>query len=78
MIFSVHLKYESRRKWAFFFGPRYISNTGGNSTPSSGEPYSLGAGNEKLVPGPSRHQGIVGVKDVKGEIEVIREFSRGH
>ena len=63
----------------FFRPPLYLQyRREYNSTPSSGEPYSLGAGNEKLVPGPSGHQGIAGVKDVKGEIEVIREFSRGH
>ena len=46
-----------------------------NSTPSSGEPYSLGAGNKNWYQVPPRYQGIVGVKDVEEEIEAIREFS---
>ena len=45
------------------------------STPSSGEPYSLGAGNENWCQVPPLHQGIVRVKDIKEDIEVIREFS---
>ena len=54
---------EDSRQFYLFFSPRKASNTGEYSTPNSGEPYSLGAGNENWYQVPPWHQGIVGVKE---------------
>ena len=70
----------------FFFGaPAGSPIQEDPHTPSSGEPYSLGAAlrrKENWCQVPPWHQGIVGVKEWKEEIEVNRYLShplpRGH
>ena len=64
----------------FFLCPRSASNTGEPPTPSSGEPYSLGAAlrrKENWRQVPPWHQGIVGVKEIKEEIEYCGIGLRG-